>query len=46
MKYYSIIDLKQFTDNKTFWQKMKPFLSDKNKANEKIVLVSDDKIFF
>ena len=24
---------------------MKPFLSDKNKANEKITLVSDDKIF-
>ena len=24
---------------------MKPFLSDKNKATEKITLVSDDKIF-
>ena len=24
---------------------MKPFLSDKNKATEKIILVSDDKIF-
>ena len=24
---------------------MKPFLSDKNKTNEKITLVSDDKIF-
>ena len=28
-----------------FWQNMKPFLSDKNKATEKITLVSDDKIF-
>ena len=44
-KYYSHLDLKQFTDNKTFWQNMKPFLSDKNKATEKITLVSDDKIF-
>ena len=44
-KYYSNLDLKQFTDNKTFWQNMKPFLSDKNKATEKITLVSDDKIF-
>ena len=24
---------------------MKPFLSDKNKATEKITLVSDDKVF-
>ena len=40
------LDLKQFTDNKTFWQNMKPFLSDENKATEKITLVSDDKIFF
>ena len=44
-KYYSNLDLKQFTDNKTFWQNMKPFLSDKNKATEKITLVSDDKFF-
>ena len=44
-KYYSHLDLKQVTDNKTFWQNMKPFLSDKNKATEKITLVSDDKIF-
>ena len=45
-KHYSNLDLKQFTDNKTFWQNMKPFLSDENKATEKITLVSDDKIFF
>ena len=44
-KKYSHLDSKQFTDNKTFWQNMKPFLSDKNKATEKIILVSDDKIF-
>ena len=44
-KYYSNLDLKQFTDNKTFWQNMKSFLSDKNKATEKITLVSDDKFF-
>ena len=37
--------IKQLTDNKTVWQKMKAFLSDKNKATEKITLVSDDKIF-
>ena len=44
-KYYSNLHLKQFTDNKTFWQNMKPSLSDKYKATEKITLVSDDKIF-
>ena len=44
-KFYSNIHLMQLTDNKTFWQNMKPFLSDKNKATEKITLVSDDKIF-
>ena len=44
-KYYSNLDLKQFTDNKTLWQNMKAFLSDKNKATEKIALVSDVKIF-
>ena len=44
-KYYSNVDLKQFTDNKTFWQNMKPFCSDKNKVTEKIALVSDNKIF-
>ena len=45
-KYYSNLDLKQFTDNKTFWQNIKPFLNDKNKSTEKITLVCDDKIFF
>ena len=44
-KYYSNLDLKQFTDNRTFLQNVKPFLSDKNKATEKITLVSDDKTF-
>ena len=29
-KYYSNLDLKQFTDNKPFWQNIEPFLSDKN----------------
>ena len=44
-KYYSNLDLKQFTDNKTLWQNMKAFLSDKNKTIEKIALVSDVKVF-
>ena len=43
-KYYSYLDLKQFNDNKTFWQNMKPFLSDKNKATGKITLINDDEI--
>ena len=34
-KYHSNLDLKQLTDNKTFWQNMKPFFSEKNKATEK-----------
>ena len=28
-KYYSNLDLAQFTDNKTFWQNMEPFFSEK-----------------
>ena len=44
-KYYSNLDLKQFTDNQMFWQNMKLFLSDKNKATKKITLVSEDKFF-
>ena len=44
-KYYSNLDLKQFTDSKTFWQIMKAFLSEENKASKKIILISDDKIF-
>ena len=34
-KYNSNLDLTQFTEDKTFWQNMKPLLSDKNKATEK-----------
>ena len=43
--YYSNLYLKQCANNKTFWQSMKPFLSDKNKVTEKITVVSDNKIF-
>ena len=38
-KFYSNIHLMQLTDNKAFWQNMKPFLSDKNKDDK---MSSDD----
>ena len=28
-EYYSNLDVKNITDNKTFWKTVKPFLSDK-----------------
>ena len=43
--YYNNLDLKNFDDNKTFWQRIKPLFSDKMKdtAND-ITLVENDII--
>ena len=42
--YYSNLDEKNVTDNKTFWKTIKPFLSDKIVSREKITLIEEDEI--
>ena len=42
--YYSNLNEKKITDNKTFWKAVKPFLSNKTPSNEKITLTEKDKI--
>ena len=48
-KYYSSLNIDKITDSKNFWKMVKPFFSEQNVRNEKIVLVekgniiSDDK---
>ena len=42
--YYSNLDKKKITDNKTFWKTAKPFLSDKTPSDEKLTLTEKDKI--
>ena len=42
--YYSNLDEKNVTDNKTFWKTIKPFLSDKIVSREKITLIGEDEI--
>ena len=44
-KYYNNLDLNVFTDNKKFWQNIKPLFSDKAKVfNKEIILVEDNNI--
>ena len=43
-KFYSSIDLTNFTDNKKFWKNVNPLFSDKTKAQNKITLVENDNI--
>ena len=42
--YYSNLDEKKVTDNKTFWKTIKPFLSNKIVSREKVTLIEKDKI--
>ena len=42
--YYSNLDEKNVTDNKTFWETIEPFLSDKIVSGEKVTLIEDDEI--
>ena len=42
--YYSNLNEKKITDNKTFWKKVKPFPSNKNPSDKKIILIEKDKI--
>ena len=42
--YYSNLNEKKTTDNKTFWKTVRPILSDKIPSDEKITLIEKDKI--
>ena len=44
-EYFSDLDVKITTDNKTFWKTAKPFLSDKvTTSSQKITLIENNKI--
>ena len=43
-KYFSSLNIDNITNNKKFWKTVKPFFSEKNIINKKIVLVEGDKI--
>ena len=43
-EYYSNLDVKNITDNKTFWETVKHVLSDKVTSTQKITLIENDKI--
>ena len=40
-EYYDSLDVKDITDNKTFWKTVKPLFSDKSKCRRAITLVED-----
>ena len=43
-KYYNNINEKDVTDNKKFWNTMKPFFSDKGGTRDQIMLLENDDI--
>ena len=42
--FYCKLDISKVTDNRVFWEIVKPKISDKVKISSKITLVEDDKI--
>ena len=43
-EYFANLNEKNITDNRKFWQTVKPFLSEKNKSREKITLVKNEEV--
>ena len=43
-KYYGGLKVTSITDNKKFWNTMKPFLTDKGVAKKQITLIEDSKV--
>ena len=41
-KYYNNLDLRIFEDNKTFWQRIKPLFSEKNKMLPKDIIIVEN----
>ena len=42
--YYANLNLKYITDNKKFWNIVKPFFSDKSKSSKNITLIEGETI--
>ena len=42
--YYNKLDISKVTDNKTFWNSVKPLFSDKHNVQQKIVLIEDEEL--
>ena len=43
-EYFNSLNIKQVSDNKLFWQSLKPFYSDKGYNSSKITLVEENNI--
>ena len=43
-KFYNNIDISLVTDNKKFWQTVRPLFSEKHFSKRKLILVEDDNI--
>ena len=43
-EYFANLNEKNITDNRKFWQTVKPFLPEKNKSREQITLVKNEEI--
>ena len=43
-RYLSNLDMKNITDNKKFWQTMKPFFGNTGSVNRKITLVEGEEV--
>ena len=43
-KYYNNLDLHIFKDNKTFWQRVKPLFSDKQKGTQRNITIVENNI--
>ena len=42
--FFNKTDIKNFNDNKMFWENMNPFFSNKGPKNNKITIVEGEKI--
>ena len=43
-EYFNSLNIKEVSDNKLFWKKVKPFFSDKGSNSSKITLVEENSI--
>ena len=43
-KYFANLNEEDITDNKKFWQTIKPFLSEKTKSREKVTLIENENL--
>ena len=41
--YFDNLDLRNVTDNKTFWKTVQPLFTDKGMIHDKIILAADDE---